>query len=525
MTTFTQAFTQKRKRELRLITHVDARKFLLKHGYTTTQNILPEYYRPSGFDKINLSPINWTTKNPSVCITKPLVLITPKGRLGWRNFSFIHPYIFLHKVDTLTERKSWSKIKSLLCKRTLVHSYSVPVMKIKRGQKLTGVGINSWIQMAERDLIKDAGPFHFLTVTDIQNFYPSIYTHSISWAIDTKPVAKAQSNRNNYTFLGNRVDKLFMNSRDGQTNGIPIGSLVSDIIAEIILTDVDDKLSKKLREKRLQKKVIITRYRDDYRVLSRNEEEGHIVIKMLNEILHREYDLHLNSDKTHQYSDIIEGSFRPWLLEVRSSPILRKVYRDDVSECCTTPDLKDCLLAIYSLQRKYPDRNVALTLVSKLANAYSNNSKILKVKSEEIPELVALLRKLTLLKEEVTPAVYVILNILFKKVHLLADRQALLKTTSFIMTGGSDNAYQLIWYHRLCWAIAPDLCKDIHKSKTQPLIAVLRGKKADFKIFENCNISNTDNKAMEDFCMIDKAAFKKLKGKNINPKAMNPFSY
>lgn len=522
---YTAAFTAKRKSELKAIDHATAKRFLLKYGYSSTQEILPEYYRPSGFEKINLEPINWSLNKPKICTTKPLALITPKGKLSWRNFSFNHPYIFLQKVETLTERSNWNKIKKLLCVQTLVNSYSVPVLTLQRGRKLAGVGISSWIQMAEKDIIKDAAAYHFLTVTDIQNFYPSIYTHSIAWAFETKTVAKEESNRGDYTYLGNRVDRLFMQSRDGQTNGIPVGSILSDLIAEVILTDVDRRLSQALRLKKIQKNVVVTRYRDDYKILSKNEHDGTAVLKMLSEILRNEYDLHLNAEKTKQHTDIVEGSFRPEFIALRSSALLRQVYNGDVTGCSDARGLRDCLLDVYMLQRKFPDRNAALTIVSKLGKAFTDHPKDLKITPTAIPELIALLRKLTLLNERMTPSVYILLNILFKKVRLIKDRQALLETTSFIMTGGSDNAYQMIWFHRLCWAIAPKKCIEIHKACTHPLIEVLRGRKPDYKMFDDCKLSRPDARELKSFTLIDRKLQNRYKGKDISPKSTNPFSY
>jgi hypothetical protein len=72
--------------------------------------------------------------------------------------------------------------------------------------------------------------------TDIADFYPSVYTHSIPWALHTKQVAKA--NRTNALF-GNRIDQLVRNSQDGKAVGLPIGPDTSFVIAESILAAAD----------------------------------------------------------------------------------------------------------------------------------------------------------------------------------------------------------------------------------------------------------------------------------------------
>ena len=80
----------------------------------------------------------------------------------------------------------------------------------------------------------------YLLTTDLSQFYPSIYTHSIPWALHTKSVAKA--NQNDYTLLGNVLDLAIRNGQDKQTVGIPIGPDTSLVIAEVILSSVDAKL-------------------------------------------------------------------------------------------------------------------------------------------------------------------------------------------------------------------------------------------------------------------------------------------
>jgi hypothetical protein len=80
----------------------------------------------------------------------------------------------------------------------------------------------------------------YLLATDLSQFYPSIYTHSIPWALHTKSVAKAKPN--DYSLLGNVLDLAMRNGQDKQTIGIPIGPDTSLVIAEAILSSVDVQL-------------------------------------------------------------------------------------------------------------------------------------------------------------------------------------------------------------------------------------------------------------------------------------------
>jgi hypothetical protein len=75
-------------------------------------------------------------------------------------------------------------------------------------------------------------------------FYPSVYTHTIPWALHTKAIAKA--NPRDYTLIGNRLDFWIRSAQDGQTKGIPIGPDTSFLIAEVLLRAFDDELARKL---------------------------------------------------------------------------------------------------------------------------------------------------------------------------------------------------------------------------------------------------------------------------------------
>ncbi|CAN7210286.1 RNA-directed DNA polymerase [Rossellomorea sp. LjRoot5] len=77
--------------------------------------------------------------------------------------------------------------------------------------------------------------------TDVQNFYPSIYTHSIPWILVGKTEAK--KNKNDKGKYYNILDALIQKCQIGETHGIPTGSFASRLIAEIYMCKLDGKLS------------------------------------------------------------------------------------------------------------------------------------------------------------------------------------------------------------------------------------------------------------------------------------------
>jgi Reverse transcriptase (RNA-dependent DNA polymerase). len=147
----------------------------------------------------------------------------------------------------------------------------------------------------------------FILKADISNFYSTIYTHSIPWALHSKLTAKQQ--RNFADNLGNKIDTIIRNGQDQQTKGIPIGPDTSFAVSEILMCDLDSKLSAIVNCK-------FHRYIDDIEFGCKTRVEAEQTLAKLQEIL-SSYELDLNNIKT----KIIElpTSIEPnWLHQLRS---------------------------------------------------------------------------------------------------------------------------------------------------------------------------------------------------------------
>lgn len=500
--------SDKYRKELRRVSNIQAKEFLFRYGYSSSSFEVPEYYGAANLENIKLANIRWSKKERPL-ITTPLNFLTPKGFLSWRNFSLLHPYIFIHLVSEITQKANWEAIKALLAKKTLVSCYSLPDFAANTSSDARKASITRWVQMAENDLIKDGIHYPFLAVTDIKNFYPSVYTHSISWAIHGKEIAK--DNRFDYSLLGNKLDKLFQNSRDGQTNGIPVGSMVSDIAAEIILKDIDNEFSKWIRSCSLEDKVLVSRYRDDFRILTKTEEIAKRSLKELSKILDRTYNLSLNSEKTRIFNDVIEGAFRDWANEIKEDFLLREAKYGTLPKEVTAPLLKDLLLKTYKVQKSYPDGRSSVTLLSKLIEHFDSAEVILNIEKSDIHTIISFLRKLSLLREEVSAQVYILLDILLEKLDF-DTAEAVIDDLLSVISEEGDYDYQVIWLYRLCLARAPEKCKQIlTASKGSALITLLsedyRNKFLyDYEIFgEVKGLSAPDKKSLQAFTFVNDA--------------------
>ena len=111
--------------------------------------------------------------------------------------------------------------------------------------KVVGRAIDGKHPQADRSQMSQQSRLgkRFMLRTDISRFYHSIYTHSIPWALHTKPVAKAN---HKLTLLGNRLDFWIRAGQDQQTIGIPIGPDTSLLIAELIMQRCDEELCAKI---------------------------------------------------------------------------------------------------------------------------------------------------------------------------------------------------------------------------------------------------------------------------------------
>lgn len=189
----------------------------------------------------------------------------------------------------------------------------------------------------------------YILKTDINSFYPSVYTHSIPWALHTKPVAK--TNRST-ALLGNLLDKIIRNGQDGQTMGIPIGPDTSLLIAELILTDVDLKLQPAVHGRAF-------RYVDDYEIGFRSFADAEAALAILQSLL-ADFELSLNPRKTaiHDLPLSLESA---WVPELRSH-IIRPRTRSQATDMLTLVD------KAFSFMPQFRDESVLKYTISRLSS-------------------------------------------------------------------------------------------------------------------------------------------------------------
>jgi hypothetical protein len=128
----------------------------------------------------------------------------------------------------------------------------------------------------------------YILQADINQFYPSLYTHAIPWALHGKAFAK--SNRGP-KHIGNVLDTRVRNGQNGQTKGVPIGPDSSFLLAEALLGSFDESLRAALSNRPG------LRVMDEYEFAFESYTSAEECLAILQEQL-SEFELSLNPRKT-----------------------------------------------------------------------------------------------------------------------------------------------------------------------------------------------------------------------------------
>jgi Reverse transcriptase (RNA-dependent DNA polymerase) len=134
---------------------------------------------------------------------------------------------------------------------------------------------------------------------DVTKCFDSIYTHSLSWALKSKPFTK--ENVNITSTFGQKFDSLMQFSNHNETNGIPIGPEVSRIFAELIFQKIDkDTINKLSRQGKIYDvDYTLRRYVDDVFIFAKSVDTARNVYTTYVDTL-LNYNLHHNPGKATQ---------------------------------------------------------------------------------------------------------------------------------------------------------------------------------------------------------------------------------
>ncbi|WP_199175017.1 RNA-directed DNA polymerase [Sporosarcina sp. P29] len=168
---------------------------------------------------------------------------------------------------------------------------------------------------------RDKYKYSYFLKLDIQRCFPSIYTHSLAWAIfGDKSLAKRY--KKNTKAFPNASDIISQKINFNETHGLVVGPEFSRVIAELLLTRIDINLQRSLNEKELLHKKHYSLYRfvDDYFLFSHRKED----IIMIENDLKKELDNH-NLTLNVWKSDLQE---KPFVINDDSIIELKKILKE-----------------------------------------------------------------------------------------------------------------------------------------------------------------------------------------------------
>jgi hypothetical protein len=335
--------------------------WLLNEGYFPEQYVLPPSFKVSKYDlkaKPFFKDLKKLKPEGLECISYPKSLLTSRV-FGIQHPSYYHDIVY-HMID------DWDLILDhLFQKHSKIFSYSLPIPVTAKaiGQLSTlrsGRMIYEWIEMAERDMVAEAHRFKLIIRADITNFYNSVYTHSIGWALHGRSVAF--KDKHDAMLTGSKIDRLVQYANEAKTNGIPVGSSLSDLVAEIVLATIDNNVSTRLENI----KFIGSRFKDDYRILCDSEDDAKQILKVLSEEL-VSFNLLINEHKT-KILPLPEGLYRAHDREYH-------LYSLRKHSLIPFKTFEVTLLKALDIHRKYPGTSILEKFFSELYNG-KNELKI-----------------------------------------------------------------------------------------------------------------------------------------------------
>lgn len=346
----------------------EAIEFFLKsdqyHGFE-----LPDYYK---FDSLLEKVKNAVGNTPyDKCIAKGAspeqlsdvnfnILLNKDGRYDVRPIMLANPFLYYFLVREICSNDSWPVVKHLFKTFKVPHitSCALPVVpddkKKENFPKATTI-LNWWNSVEQRS-VELSLEYRYMFVTDISNCYGSVNPQAFDWAFSFKGTQHETSSQ---CTIPKNIQKYLRAFQQGRGIGIPQGSAIFDLLAEIILGYADLLLHEAIEKEGITAAYEVIRYRDDYRIFCNDKDALERISYLLQGVL-EQLNFRMNSKKTKLTEDLVAESIKPdKLAYIYNTPILNKKGNDFDS-------IEKQLLFILMFARKHPNSGTVQTLLSKI---------------------------------------------------------------------------------------------------------------------------------------------------------------
>jgi hypothetical protein len=246
----------------------------------------------------------------------------------------------------------------------------------------------------------------------------------------------------------------------------------------------------------------------------------------LNRVLHDNYDLSLNHDKTIIFDDILVGANRASDIAIRNSSVIRRLKEQNIADIMTGKDLREYLLATYEIQKNHPQNRPAISILNILNETIATvNVKNLHISDIEYATVV--LRRLIMKREDVTPQAILLLDQLLSLLPA-SKRQYAIKNIYKVFLNESDRTYQEIWLYRLCIHQESKMIGTLFSDTNNPFIkATISPNDDHVNYFETPRdiICDEDLDQLKKFRLVNHDLLYSLYDKPISKAEVSPFKY
>jgi hypothetical protein len=304
-----------------------------------------------------------------------------------RILSIPDPIAYRNQCKVLAEH--WPAIQDYFRNKTSSHTHKYSRIHIRKISHNDGFDFEKHLfEMNHKDFYQDDYPEphlmigkNFIVKADISNCFPSIYTHSIAWALVGKVYSK--THRSNSEWF-NQIDLMTRNLKDAETHGILIGSHSSNLISEIILVAVDHEMHHKGYE--------YIRNIDDYTYFAKTHENAETFLVELAAQL-KKFGLSLNHKKT-EISKLPLASTEHWIRKLNTYTFV------DESRPLKLNEIRAYLDIALDLMQRNKDNAAILNYVIKVLSAKELTERAKDYYVKTIHHLVLLYPYLIFLIEE-----------------------------------------------------------------------------------------------------------------------------
>lgn len=323
-------------------------------------------------DCIDFNPCNKTDVNLDILLNKD-------GKYAIRPLSLVNPYLYYFLVRDICNDLNWKLIcncfKNFRTKN--ITACAIPVIPAENESFHNSTTILNWWNTLEQRSVELSLEYRYMFVSDITNCYGSIIPRAIDLALSMKGTKYAISESPD---LSEHLVTYLQALQNGRNIGIPQGSDVCNLLAEIILGYADLLLAEEIDKADIKCKYEVLRYRDDYRIFCDDKDKLEDISYILQRIL-SELNFQMNSKKTMVSESIITDSIKTdKQFYIFNTPIYKRrrvfntVKDKDGKEKTETEIVNDCdfdglqknLLFILLFGRKYPNSGQIRTQLNEL---------------------------------------------------------------------------------------------------------------------------------------------------------------